>query len=78
MDCTRIVVRQGPREGWTISGGKGELGPYHSRDMALRVAISEALAVRRSGRPARVALDDADGSVIAERCLCERFGAANR
>ncbi|WP_168192757.1 hypothetical protein [Undibacter mobilis] len=73
MDCTRILVRPGPREGWMIDGASREMGPYHCREMALRVAISEALTVRRGGRPARVALESS-GVIVAKRCLCVDFG----
>lgn len=74
MDCTRILVRPAPREGWLIDGAAREMGPYHSRDMALRVAISEALSIRRAGKPARVAIEARDGTIIAKRCLCVQFG----
>jgi hypothetical protein len=57
-----------------IEGDRRELGPYHSCDIALKVAISEALAVRRTGRPAQVTVASGDGSVIAKRCLCSSFG----
>jgi hypothetical protein len=74
MDCTRILVRPGSFSGWLIEGGAREMGPYHSCDMALRVAISEALSARRAGRPAHVEIEDADGTPVAKRCLCARFG----
>jgi len=50
------------------------MGPYHCRDMALRLAISEALSVRRAGQPARVAIEDRAGATVAKRCLCASFG----
>ncbi len=50
------------------------MGPYHCRDMALRLAIAEALSMRRSGRPARVAIENRAGETIAKRCLCVSFG----
>lgn len=74
MDCTRILVRPDSHNGWMIEGGAREMGPYHSCDMALRVAISEALLVRRAGRPAHVAVEDGDGETVAKRCLCASFG----
>ena len=74
MDCTRILVRPAPREGWVVEGGAREMGPYHCRDMALRLAVAEALSMRRSGRPARVAIENRAGETIAKRCLCVSFG----
>jgi hypothetical protein len=74
MECNRIRVRPGPRAGWLIEGGAREMGPYHCRDLALRVAIAEALSVRRSGKPAHVEVEDGDGVMVAKRCLCESFG----
>lgn len=73
MECTKVLVRRGPPEGWMIESGRRELGPYYSCDMALRVAISEALALRRNGRPVQVAVAGKDGSIIASRCLCTSF-----
>ncbi len=74
MDCTRILVRPGSHNGWLIQGGAREMGPYHSCDMALRIAISEALAARRAGRPAHIEVEDSAGVTVATRCLCASFG----
>lgn len=74
MDCTRILVRPSPREGWMIDGADCEMGPYHCRDLALRVAVSEALSVRRAGLPAHVEVEDREGATVATRCLCASFG----
>ena len=74
MECTLILVRPARREGWVIDTAVREMGPYHTRDIGLRVAIAEALSIRRAGRPARVVLQGNDGTIIAERCLCAGFG----
>ena len=74
MDCTRFLVRPGHNHGWLIEDGRRDMGPYHSRDLALQVAVSECLALRRAGRPARVAVEDSDGESIVNRCLCASFG----
>lgn len=74
MECNCIRVRPSPRAGWLIEGGAREMGPYHSRDLALRIAIGEALSERRAGRPAHVEVEDSEGAIIAKRCLCASFG----
>ena len=74
MNCTCFLVKPGHNEGWLIEGGRRDMGPYHSRVLALQVAVSECLAMRRAGRPARVRVDDRDGEAIVKRCLCASFG----
>jgi len=74
MECTRFLVRPGRNDGWLIEDGTRDMGPYHSRDLALRVAVSECLALRRAGLPARVTVEDAAGEAIVSRCLCASFG----
>jgi hypothetical protein len=74
MDCTRFLVRPGHNEGWLIEDGRRDMGPYHSRDLALQVAVSECLALRRAGLPARVTVEDGKGQPIVKRCLCASFG----
>ena len=41
-------------KGWLTQIGKAEKGPYLSRDMATRVALTEALDIRREGGRARL------------------------
>ena len=72
-NCDCIRVRPGPSEDWLIEASSGERGPYHCRDLALRVAITEALSVRRAGRPAHIDVENGDGGLIAKRCLCAGF-----
>lgn len=52
-------------------------GPYATRDFALRVAIAEALRLRATGRGIRIAVQDTDGTICAEQCLCKRFTPLN-
>ena len=73
MDCTQYCVYPASVGGWLVRLNAGEIGPYHSRDMALRVAILDVLRERHSGRAARVTVKDERGAVCAERCLCDRF-----
>ena len=51
MNCTCFLVKPGHNDGWLIEGGRRDMGPYHSRDLALQVAVSECLAMRRGGGP---------------------------
>jgi hypothetical protein len=60
-------------DGWTAKVPTGDLGPFMSRDLALRLAISEAMAIRRTGGAARVSVDAADGHARVEYCLCADF-----
>ena len=73
-NCDCIRVRPGSSEGWLIEASSGERGPYHCRDLALRVAITEALSVRRAGLPAHIEVEDGAGATLAKRCLCASFG----
>jgi transketolase N-terminal domain/subunit len=45
-----------------------------NQDIALKIAVNEALALRRSNRPARVVVCTSDGDIQAQRCLCQEFG----
>jgi len=53
----------------------GPVGPFTNRDMALRVAVSEALRIYRIGRPARVVVYDRNCRLRAEHCVCGNFAA---
>ena len=74
MQCTQCLVTPAASRGWTTKVGDIEYGPYLSRDMAMRIAISEALQRRRNGVSALVVVKDARGEVLAKRCLCAGFG----
>ena len=74
MNCTCFQIRPAHNDGWLIENGKRDMGPYHSRDLALQVAVSECLALRRAGQPAQVTVKDGDGETVVKRCLCMSFG----
>jgi hypothetical protein len=74
MDCTEYLVHPCEAGGWMSRLESREAGPYATRDFALRVAVADALRMRAAGCDVRIAVQDADGAVCAERCLCERFG----
>jgi hypothetical protein len=70
-------VRQAPQGGWNAQIGTENRGPYDTRDLALQVAVANALSIRRAGGGGggvRVTVKDASGGTQAERCLCEAFG----
>jgi hypothetical protein len=73
LTCTQYRVRPDSSGSWTAQIDCREAGPYASRDLALRVAITEALQLRAEGRAVRITVQDADGETCVERCLCSRF-----
>ncbi len=74
MGCSAVTVFPTSRQEWVAHLEAGPVGPFMSQDMALKAAITEAMRLRRSNRSARVVVRDWDGSVCAERCLCQEFG----
>ena len=75
MPCTLCAVIPNGK-GWLARIGKAEKGPYLSREMATRVALTEALGLRRAGSRARLSVQNEYGDVHAERCLCVQFPVA--
>jgi hypothetical protein len=72
MFCTVCSVI--PVDGnWIAKCGMVDHGPYMSNGMALRVATSEALELRRQGRRSRISVQNSAGEVIVEYCLCADF-----
>jgi len=69
------LVKPSAHDGWVAQVGNQEFGPYLTCDMALKVAVADALARRQTGCPASVVVTDADGTVRAKRCLCASFAA---
>jgi len=74
MSCCACTVFPTSRQEWVAHLENGPVGPFMSQDLALKVAITEAMRLRRANRCARVVVRDGDGSVCAERCLCQEFG----
>ncbi len=72
MNCVPCVVKPSANS-WVAQIGNQEYGPYLSSDMALRVAIADALARRKAGCPAHVVVHDDKGAIRAKRCLCASF-----
>jgi hypothetical protein len=67
-------VRPAPTGGWNAQIGKEDRGPYGTCDLALQVAVANALSIRRTGSGVRITVKDANGGTKVERCLCEAFG----
>jgi hypothetical protein len=74
MTCLQCCVRPAAAGGWNAQIGKEDRGPYGTRDLALQVAVANALSIRRAGSSVRVVVKDAKGGTRVERCLCEAFG----
>ena len=72
MPCTLCAVVPSGK-GWLTQIGKAEQGPYLSREMAIRVALTEALEIGREGGRARLSVQNDGGGVWVERCLCAKF-----
>jgi len=72
-ECTQYVVRPCDAGGWTSCLKTRAAGPYVTREFALRVAIAEALQFRAGGGKVRITVQNARGTVGAERCLCDRL-----
>lgn len=69
MGCSTLIVV--PRlDGWFVEGQRLRQGPYPSHDLALRVAFVEAANRRHNGRRAKVSVQDSEGTVRTELCLC--------
>jgi hypothetical protein len=71
MNCVECSVRPDARHGWMTQLEDRTTGPYLKLDMALRVAISDAQRIRRSGRAARITVYDATPAVCAQYCLSD-------
>ncbi len=72
MQCIQCCVLETKRD-WIAQLEHGPVGPFRDMDTALRVSIADALRIRKTGRPVRVAVRACDGHLRAERCLCDRF-----
>jgi hypothetical protein len=72
MNCLHCCVSP-VEKGWIAQLEHAAAGPFYSRDMALQVAVAEAMHAHRGGQPARVAVRDRDGRIRAAHCLCGDF-----
>jgi hypothetical protein len=67
---SRQVLRVVPTSsGWFVECEQSSQGPYHSDDLALRVALIEAMQRRRNGAHSTVALQGREGLIKAEYCI---------
>ncbi|MGA2818418.1 MAG: hypothetical protein ABSE67_19430 [Xanthobacteraceae bacterium] len=74
MNCIPCIVFPTSKREWMAQLENGSAGPFIDLDFALKIATTEALQLRKSGRPARIVVIDKDGRTCAERCLCGKFG----
>lgn len=71
-NCLQLSVLPAAR-GWMAQLEHRAAGLFANEDMALRLAVAEALALRAAGRAVRIAVRDRFGRLVGERCLCEGF-----
>ncbi len=77
MNCIPCIVFPTSKREWMAHLENGAVGPFIDLDFALKIATTEALQLRRLGRPARVVVIDKVGKTRAERCLCDNFGRSH-
>jgi hypothetical protein len=65
MSCKMLTVVW-RSSGWFVDHEKSSQGPYRSDDLAVRVAVIEALAHRRGGVRSQVSVQDTNGRIRAE------------
>lgn len=73
MDCIECMVFQLSSGDWVAHLESGPAGPFLDADIALKLAVNEALRLRRENQAARVTVRARDGAVRAQRCLCRQF-----
>lgn len=76
MLCISCDLSPTDNGGWVANLEEKQAGPYWTQDIAIRVAIAEALRLRAAARPARVTVRDRSGTIRVERCLCIGFKGA--
>jgi hypothetical protein len=72
MSCIACSVFS-VESGWVIERQDVRLGPFSSEAMAVHVAITAAVLLREQDRAARVSVQDCNGDIRAEYCLCKDF-----
>ena len=70
MNCVECTVTA-CGDVWIAALEHRVVGPYRDRDLAVQVAIAEALRIKRAGGAARVVVKD--GDTCAAHCICEKF-----
>jgi hypothetical protein len=68
--CTHYVVKRAGGQGWVSRVDGRDFGPYLSRDLALQLAVADLHQRRKSGCPVRLSVENGQGAVAADRCLC--------
>lgn len=73
MDCIECMVFQLPSGDWVAHLENGPAGPFFDAGIALKLAVNEAIRLRRENQAARVTVRAHDGAVRGQRCLCRQF-----
>ena len=66
MIHNECIVYADARGGWSVRLRAREAGPYASFEIALHVAVAEALHLQRANRAARIIVRNSKGTVCAE------------
>jgi hypothetical protein len=77
MSCTACTLRP-VANGWVAECAKVRQGPYLSKAIAFQIVATEALMLHRNGRRVRISMQNANGEISAEFCLCEKFKFASQ
>lgn len=77
MSCTACTLRPFAN-GWVAECASVRQGPYLSKAIAFQVVATEALMLHRYGKRVRISMQDANGDISAEFCLCGRFKFASQ
>ena len=62
--------------GWLVRLSTREAGPYWSPEVAIQVAIAEALHLQRANRKSRIIVRNSTGAICAEYNLSRDAGTA--
>jgi hypothetical protein len=77
MSCTACTLRP-VANGWVAECANTRQGPYLSKDIAFQIVATEALVLHRNGQRVRISMQDTNGEISAEFCLCGKFKFASQ
>ena len=73
MDCKSHIVSPDKTGGWIAKLDSRDAGPYINSDLALWVAVAEAVRLSANGQSVCVIVENDKGSVVATYCVCKRL-----
>lgn len=72
MTCTTCSVIY-KNNSWYVVVGSMTRGPYMALGMAIAIATNETLSFRRNKQQAKLSVENQQGEVRVEYCLCHDF-----